>query len=86
MILAGAWRAKPRAEVSGEGVEIAAEAIGGEGRDDARNQTQLEVVNDGEGVGFGATADVGEANQNGGVDAFGEQPQVHFNAAGSVLR
>lgn len=73
VIRASARRAKPGAEVSGEGVEVAAEAVGGEGGDAFRSQTQLEVVNHGEGVGFGATADV--QCRNGLADGVDGEPE-----------
>ncbi len=51
----------PGAKVSGEGIEVAAQTIGGEGGDAVGSQAKFQVVDEGERAVFAAAADVHRA-------------------------
>jgi hypothetical protein len=54
----GFWGTKPVTEVSGEGVEVAAQSVGGDGGDAVLVKTMLEVMDESKGVVLRASAEM----------------------------
>lgn len=84
MVFARARRTKPGAKMSGEGVEIRAQTIGQESGDVLRLKTAFEVVDECQGILFGASADM--QGRNSFADGIAGEPEPACGSAAAHAR
>jgi hypothetical protein len=85
VIFASARGSKPRAEMCGDGIEVSSQTIGQKGGDVAGSEPDFDIVGEGKGVVFGATADVKRWDRFADRDDSQPEPASRGDAANAGI-